>query len=56
MQTAMTTARSRLAQAPRIDDERLDDLLRRGLGEAFDWVLDAPAPSRLLEVLRGRRP
>ncbi len=55
MQTAMTTARPRPAPVSRMDDGQLDDLLRQGLGQAHDWVLEAPVPPRLTEALRGKR-
>jgi hypothetical protein len=38
-----------------MDDGQLDDLLRQGLGQAHDWVLEAPVPPRLTEALRGKR-
>jgi hypothetical protein len=37
-----------------MDDEQIDDLLRRELGKAHDWVLEAPVPLRLVEALRGK--
>jgi hypothetical protein len=37
-----------------MDDEHLDDLLRRELRKAHDWVLEAPVPLRLIETLRGK--
>ena len=54
MQTAMTTSRPRSVQATRMDDEQLDDLLRRELHKSHDWILEAPVPLRLIEILRGK--
>jgi hypothetical protein len=57
MQTATTTttmSRPRPAAASRMDDERLDDLLRRELGKAHDWILEAPVPAFLLKALRAK--
>jgi lysozyme family protein len=55
MQTAMTTSGPRPAPVSQMDDGQLDDLLRQGLGQVHDWVLAAPVPSRLIEVLRRKR-
>jgi hypothetical protein len=54
MQTAMTMSRPRPVPASRMDDEHLDDLLRRELARAHDWILDAPVPPHLLQALRGK--
>lgn len=54
MQTAMTTSRPRSVQVPRMDDEQLDNLLRRELRKSYDWVLEAPIPQQLIETLRGK--
>lgn len=55
MQTVMTTSRPRPAPVSQMDDGQLDDLLRQGLGQVHDWVLAAPVPPRLIEVLLRKR-
>ncbi len=55
MQVATTTTAPRPSRPRRLSDAELDDALRRELGKAHDWVLEAPVPERLFEALRGKR-
>ena len=50
----MTMTRPRSVSTPRIDDQRLDEFLRRELARAHDWILEAPVPAFLLEALRRK--
>jgi len=40
--------------APRVDDQRFDEFLRRELARAHDWILSASVPVHLLEALRRK--